>query len=77
MPAEIDSLRYTSGAKFFDPVQAEVFPQADFEMCTQLNKFDFVMKLEKSPDGLSFMEKLIFDLRKFFVGLFLDIISSC
>ena len=58
MKSEIQSLRYTSGAKFFDPAQAEVFPQADFEMCTQLDKFDFIMKLKKSPDGLSFMEKI-------------------
>ena len=58
MPTEIDRLRYTSGAKFFDPAQAEVFPREDFEMCTQLDKFDFVLKLKKSPDGLSFMEKI-------------------
>ena len=58
MATEIDSLRHTSGAKFFDVAQADVFPQADFELCTQLDKFDFVLKLKKSPGGLMIMEKI-------------------
>ncbi len=57
MRAEIENLRFTSGAKFFDPTQAEVFPQPDFEMCTQLDKFDFIMRLNKTSDELDFMEK--------------------
>lgn len=58
MASEIESLKYTSGAKFFKPELAEIFPQADFEMCTQLDKFDFVLKLKKSSDGLMVMEKI-------------------
>ncbi|MBE5774332.1 MAG: 2-phosphosulfolactate phosphatase [Clostridiales bacterium] len=45
--AEMDDLRNTSGAKFFDPAQQEAFPQPDFDMCIQLNKFDFVLQVEK------------------------------
>lgn len=52
--AEMDDLRNTSGAKFFDPAQQEAFPQPDFDMCIQLDKFDFVLKVEPLPgcDGV-------------------------
>jgi len=59
MEKEIENLKYTSGAKFFDKAQNDVFPEADFHMCTELNKFDFVLKLRKGNDGLSYMEKCI------------------
>lgn len=42
----VESLKHTSGAKFFDPEQNDVFPREDFFMCTDVDKFDFVMKLE-------------------------------
>ena len=43
MPARIGRLRHTSGAKFFDPAQQEVFPREDFTLCTQLDRFSFVL----------------------------------
>lgn len=58
MPAEIEKLKTTSGAKFFDKAQNDVFPEADFGMCTELDKFDFVLKLEKGEDGLGYMKKV-------------------
>ncbi len=48
MPAEIEDLKRTSGAKFFDKAQNDVFPEADFGMCTELDKFNFVMKLNEN-----------------------------
>lgn len=42
----VESLKHTSGAKFFDPNQNDVFPKEDFFMCTDVDKFDFVLKLE-------------------------------
>ena len=42
----VESLKYTSGAKFFDPKQNDVFSKEDFFMCTDVDKFDFVLKLE-------------------------------
>ena len=48
MQPEIEKLKYTSGAKFFDKAQNSVFPEADFGMCTQLDKFDFVMKMTEN-----------------------------
>jgi len=47
MPTEIKKLKTTSGAKFFDPKQKDVFPQKDFDFCTKLNIFDFVLKAGK------------------------------
>jgi 2-phosphosulfolactate phosphatase len=58
MRSGIDSLRYTSGAKFFDKAQADVFPEEDFYMCTDLDRFNFVMKLETSVNGIGYMRKV-------------------
>ena len=43
---EIEDLKRTSGAKFFDERQAEVFPEEDFYLSTSLDKFDFVLKYD-------------------------------
>ena len=53
----IERLRYTSGAKFFDKAQNDVFPEEDFYMCTALDKFDFIMRLETGEDGISYMRR--------------------
>ena len=45
--AEIEQLKATSGAKFFDPAQQEVFPERDFHLSTQVNQFDFVLRLDR------------------------------
>lgn len=58
MPPLVENLKYTSGAKFFDSDQADVFPTEDFYMCTRLNIFDFVLKLQKNPDGLGKMTRI-------------------
>ena len=55
---EIDKLKYTSGAKFFDKFQQHVFPEKDFYMCTELDKFNFVLKLEKGDKGLNYIQKV-------------------
>ena len=57
MEKGIKDLMHTDGAKFFDPKQQEVFPEKDFELCTKVDKFDFVMKLYKTQSGLSYMKK--------------------
>lgn len=49
--AEIDDLRNTSGKKFFDPAQQEAFPQPDFDFSTQLNRFDFVLRVNRENGG--------------------------
>lgn len=50
-----EQLKFTSGAKFFDKSQNDVFPENDFYMCTDINKFDFVLKLTPSKDSLPYM----------------------
>lgn len=45
-----DALRYTEGAKFFDPEQT-AFPAEDFAFCVACDRFPFVIRLEKDPQG--------------------------
>ncbi len=47
---EIEKLKRTSGAKFFDASKQLVFPNKDFYLCTQVDKFNFVLKANKSND---------------------------
>ena len=52
-------LQHTSGAKFFDPAQAAVFPEEDFWMCTDVDRFDFVLKLQRPDAGLPYMMRCV------------------
>lgn len=54
---EIEALKTTSGAKFFDPAQTD-FPEADFAFSTQADQFDFVLRVRKGADGLDEMEQI-------------------
>jgi len=58
LDAEIEKLKMTSGAKFFDKAKNDVFPERDFYLSTERDKFDFVLKLGKGADGLSRIEKI-------------------
>lgn len=58
LEARIEKLKLTDGAKFFDKAQNDVFPEKDFFMCTEYNKFNFAMRLNRNSD-LPFMEKII------------------
>ena len=50
-------IRATSGAKFFDPDQATVFPERDFYLSLQADTVPFVLRLRK--DGpLPYMERV-------------------
>lgn len=44
------NIRKTDGARFFDPGKQSYAPESDFELCTALNRFDFVLKVEKEND---------------------------
>ena len=57
LAAEIEDLKRTSGAKFFDPKQNDVFPMEDFAMCTDADRFDFVLKLVKPESGIPYMTR--------------------
>lgn len=44
---DTDLLKRTSGAKFFDVKQNEIFPRQDFYLCVDTDRFPFVLKYEK------------------------------
>lgn len=50
-------IRATSGAKFFDPAQASVFPERDFHLSLQANTVPFVLRLCKDAP-LPYMERI-------------------
>ena len=53
----IENLKYTSGAKFFDPAQNDVFPREDFDLCTRPDIFPFALRLREDEKGIRFMNR--------------------
>lgn len=45
-------LRTGGGRHFFDPDNQDVFPEEDFRICVTRDRYDFVIRIEKDPDGL-------------------------
>ena len=50
LAAGIEECKQTSGAKFFDPADT-VFPEEDFWLSVEADKFDFVLHVEQGADG--------------------------
>lgn len=48
----IAECKVDDGAKFFDPACQDVFPEEDFHLSVEADKFDFVLRVEKGEDGL-------------------------
>jgi len=48
----LKALRTGGGKHFFDPSLREVFPEKDFWMCIDRNRFDFVLQVRQDRDGL-------------------------
>ena len=46
-----------AAVKFFDP-EADWAPITDFDYCTEVDRFDFVLRLRRAPDGLCDLERL-------------------
>lgn len=42
----VETIRKGSGARFFDSEKQDWSPQTDFELCLDLNRFNFVLKVE-------------------------------
>ena len=55
---EIEDLKNIAGKRFFDPNLQEIFPKRDFYLSTELNKFNFVLKVDKDDDGLNYVRKI-------------------
>lgn len=50
-------LRLGAGARFFDADKQSWAPQADFDLCLQLNRFNFVLKVEKEK-GRNYLKRI-------------------
>lgn len=48
----LKALRTGGGRHFFDPSLQEVFPEKDFWMCIDRDRFDFVLQVRQDLDGL-------------------------
>ena len=53
MEAELKTLRHTeSGEKFFRPETQEVFPSEDYQLCTDVDRFDFVLQVTRRSEDM-------------------------
>ena len=52
-----DNLKQTAGKRFFNPHKSW-FPEEDFHLCLEVDKFNFVMKVEKEAGDLTFLKKI-------------------
>lgn len=55
--AMVDQIRTGDGARFFAPEKQQWAPMADFDLCLSLNRFDFVLKVEKENE-LNYLRKI-------------------
>ena len=55
---EIENLKNIAGKRFFDPKLQDIFPERDFYLATELNKFNFVLKLEKDNEGMNYIKRI-------------------
>jgi len=46
----VEQLRNGDGARFFAPEKQEWAPAADFDLCLSLNRFNFVLKVERENE---------------------------
>lgn len=53
-----DGLKSTWGRHFFDAASQEVFPIEDFYLCTQCNRFPFVIRADRTEDGTLYTGRL-------------------
>ncbi|HCY40906.1 MAG TPA: 2-phosphosulfolactate phosphatase [Prolixibacteraceae bacterium] len=55
--AMVEQLRTGDGARFFAPEKQDWAPVADFDLCLSLNRFNFVLKVEKD-NGMNYLKKI-------------------
>ena len=48
----IGKCKTDDGKKFFDPEKQDVFPESDFHLSVEADRFDFVLRVIKGKDGL-------------------------
>ena len=53
MEAELKTLLHTeSGEKFFRPETQKVFPTEDYQLCTDVDRFDFVLQVTRRSEDM-------------------------
>ena len=58
LEGEIEKLKLTSGKRFFDSSNQEIFTKEDFYLCVEINKFDFVLRANKDINRMFYIEKI-------------------
>lgn len=53
----VEIIRMGSGARFFDSEKQSWSPQKDFELCLDLNRFDFILKVKKEHK-LNYLQRI-------------------
>lgn len=53
----VETIKKGDGARFFDPKKQSWSPEKDFELCLDLNRFDFILKVEKEGD-LNYLRRI-------------------
>lgn len=53
----VETIRKGDGARFFAPEKQEWAPSADFDLCLDLNRFNFVLKVEQE-NGMNYLKKI-------------------
>lgn len=53
----VEKIKLGDGARFFDPKKQSWSPENDFSLCLELNRFDFVLKVEREND-LVYLRKI-------------------
>ncbi len=51
-PLAVENIRNSSGTRFFLPEKQDYAPKEDFDLCLNLNRFNFVLKRYHSEEGL-------------------------
>ncbi|MFW5656560.1 MAG: 2-phosphosulfolactate phosphatase [Bacteroidota bacterium] len=54
----VNTIRETSGKRFFVPEKQSHAPESDFHICLEVGVFDFVLKVEKNKAGLNYVTRI-------------------
>ena len=55
---QLEKLKFSSGKKFFDKSKEDNFPEEDFYLCTEINKFNFILKVNKDIYGMLYIKEI-------------------
>lgn len=58
---KIENLKLVAGKRFFNKDLQHIFPERDFYLSTEVNKFNFVLKVKKDNTGMNIIEKIKLD----------------